>query len=416
MKDRMKLMDAVRVVGAGPVGLCAALMFVRQGLRVQLVGQRAAHDSGKSLAQLPDARLFALTAASKALLQRLRVWDQLTSESVQPVHAMHVYPSSGSKKPACLVFDGQDACAQQDAPGALSWMVSHASLMQALTTLVDACTLGASDTTSIGIDWQIPGLSAGVDDGYAGWTFAADGGDSKLRGQAGLAYTRRAYFAQGVVMSFRLQGVNGAATEGHGGIARQWFIDQSVLALLPMPGQGGELVSMVWSRVDHEGLTNPGRLSAATVMAALQQRGLLARVQHDLGCELLPASDPVAYPLFHGMAPSWVQGRVVLLGDAAHQVHPLAGQGLNLGLEDVAALAELWRDGQGMDVLTEPSLQRWARRRRADIQPVLWACDALWQVFSSTNAHLNDLMAWGLLSVNRLPGVKRWLVSRAMRG
>ncbi|MFN7835779.1 MAG: FAD-dependent monooxygenase [Burkholderiaceae bacterium] len=393
---------AIAVVGAGVVGQAAALALARAGAStVYLIGpQTSVFDP--STEQPWDPRVFALSARSRELLENLAVWQAMPSARRQPVTAMDVWSGAGSAA-GRLTFHAHDA-----ALPALSWIVEQQSLLAALQ---GALPFAASIR-------RLPAALQGMRRRAGGWALhgdgfdldvmgviAADGAHSFVRGQAGLDFEVQSYNAEALVCTFSCEWP-------HAGHARQWFLDDEVLALLPLPGNH---VSLVWSvpllRAAELKQLTPAELAAAVLAQADGQVG-------EYYGDLLPMGKIHAYPLRHGVAPCWVRDGVVLVGDAAHQIHPLAGQGLNAGLDDIAELAERLAQ-QGVSStgwLAELEWRRWERRRRVGFKPLHAVTDLLHDAFRVRLPGADRLRATGMDMLNRLPAVKRWLIEQAMRG
>jgi ubiquinone biosynthesis UbiH/UbiF/VisC/COQ6 family hydroxylase len=280
-------------VGGGAVG--ASLARAARGLSVALVAQP------RPVASPPqpfDSRVYALSPGNVAFLDRIAV---LPRERMVPVHAMRIYGDEGS----CLEFDAYAAGVLE-----LAWIVEDAVLQDALWRDLDVEVVAPAQG-GIAIDEHAVSVS-----GLQGKLLVgADGANSAVRKQAGIAVRETDYGQTAVVANFRCE-------KPHGNVAYQWFRRGAVLALLPLPGQH---VSMVWSRPS----AIPEQELSAQVTAASR---------HVLG-ELSLVTPPRSYPLRRLVAERLVAPRVALCGDAGHVIHPLAGQGLNLGLQDVRTLA-----------------------------------------------------------------------------
>ena len=228
---------------------------------------------------------------------------------------------------------------------------------------------------------------------------AADGGASGVRSMAGITFSLKDYDSDGVVANFR-------AERSHGGVARQWFSPNGVLAYLPLPG---DQVSIVWS-------VSAGR---ATELAALEAKAFSAAVaaagNHTLG-ELTLTSSRARIPLKRMMANEWVRPGLALIGDAAHSIHPLAGQGANLGFADVSALFSVLVDRSPLSNIGDLALlRRYERARREDALAMGEITDNLRSLYLSDSFVAKVMRREGLNIIDRLSATKSMLIGRAIR-
>jgi 2-polyprenyl-6-methoxyphenol hydroxylase-like FAD-dependent oxidoreductase len=371
----------VTIRGGGIVGQTLALLLARERLRVALV--EAAVPADQPLRT--DVRAYALNAASRELLQSVRAWPEARAEQapvtrgITPVHAMHIWGDQGG----AVHFEA-------DAQGldALAWIVDVPALEQRLSDAVDF---------QAGIERFTQAPPAAL-------TVICEGKRSQTRDELGLAFSTQPYPHKAIAARLRCE-------RPHEGIARQWFQQGEILALLPLEGVQGDAVALVWSLPSQQADTwlagSPEELAAA----------VQARSGEALGTMTLegPAQ---AWPLELSRAERWIartaQGSVALAGDAAHAMHPLAGQGLNVGLADVAELArvlhgrEYWRELGDLRLL-----RRYERARAADVSAMSWLTDGLFGLFAHSDARVQTLRNWGMNGFERSGPLKQWAARRA---
>lgn len=373
----------VLVRGAGPVGLAAALALSRQGLRVALRGAGTPAPSPPG----DDVRAYALNPASVRLLQSLKVWDALPADARTAVHEMHV---------------------EGDAPGAAIDFSAWSLGLEALAWIVDAAELDAALRAAVRFS---PHIDEPAHDVPAALQVLAEGRDSATRERLHVSMPRHAYGQRGIATRL-------VSAQAHGGLARQWFRSPDVLALLPLDrprheGRTGHGLGLVWSVPDAMADTLMA-LSDADFTAALMDAtgGAAGELQLAGARAVWPLALATAQTL-HG--PGWV-----LVGDAAHVVHPLAGQGLNLGLADVAALADVLAEARAREPWRSPGdprlLGRYARRRQGPMRAMSHVTDGLLQLFASPEPMIKELRNRGLSLVNRLSPIKRLLTRQALGG
>ena len=363
--------------GGGIVGRTLALLLARERLRVGLVEQ--AQNLPESNAGLNgDVRAYALNAKSRALLESLRCWPD--AQHATEVLAMQV---------------------KGDAGGAVNFSAAELKV-PGLTWIVDVPALEARLAEAVRFQPLIEVLTIAPE---AALTVICEGRSSSTRAEFGIDFDVTPY--PQTAIAARLQ-----CEKPHGQTAFQWFSQGEILAFLPIEGATGNAVAIVWS-VQRE------RVPALLAEGAEDFcRQLEVASQGQLG-KLALTSGRSAWPLQSAHATRWAgkhaKGAWTLAGDAAHNVHPLAGQGLNLGLSDVAALAttlgqrEYWR---GVD--DEKLLRRYERSRKAEVMVMDAAMDGLQRLFSQPGASWQSARNWGMNGFERSGLLKLWVARQAM--
>lgn len=388
-----KTRDVV-VIGAGLVGAAAALGLARAGLRVSLVEARRP-PPWQAEAE-PDLRVFAIAPASRDVLAGLGVWAAIESARAAPYRAMRVWDAATPE--AELVFRSQDIAAPE-----LGHIVEQSliqdRLLGALREWPNVEWLDAAKVS--GIEHESRSIGVLLDDGrcvHARLLVAADGAASPLRDYLGIATHGRDYAQRGVV---------GYIQTGlpHQDTAWQRFQPGGPLAVLPFT-EGRS--SIVWSLPEAEAVRVLALDDAAFAQAL--ERAFEGR----LG-SMKPLSARVGFPLHLRLAERYAAERAVLIGDAAHGVHPLAGQGVNLGFQDVAELMQQVGAAQaaGQDIADPLVLARYARRRRSQTTLAAYAFDGIERLFG-TNALMPTLLRGPALGmVSRISPLKRFFMRHA---
>ena len=390
--DTMKF-DII-VIGGGLVGASLLAALKESGLSIALI-------ESHQTAPLPqdsswDSRVYAISPGSAAFLQKHGIWSLLAAERIAPVYDMAVY---GDDNTAHIDFSAYEmGCSE------LAFIAENRQLQSAVWQVLQSC----GDAIQVlcpakckALTWQESCVEVELEDGRlleAALVVGADGVNSWVRNQADIEVDRHAYHQLGVVANF--------STElSHHHVAYQWFRRDGVLALLPLPEKR---VSMVWSTTEIQ----------AERLKQLSPEELCREVQEassfTLGTMQL-ITPPVGFPLNFVHVKQLVKPRLVLIGDAAHGIHPLAGQGVNLGLRDARELAAVLMDrGLRTDCGDWQLLRRYELARKEDILALEVVTDGLQKLFNNANPTLARLRNLGLEMTNRLPLIKNQLMRHAL--
>jgi 2-octaprenylphenol hydroxylase len=390
----------VLIVGAGVIGTTmAGLLAARRAVapaRIVVIAGRA-----PPAAAMPesdwDLRVFALSRASQRILEHCGTWAALPSAKISAYERMCVWDARGEPRGAgSLTFD----CAELGEPN-LGFIVEGRALQAQCLRTAAAAGVVFLEAGVDEVQITAAGVSIRLDDGrdLAGQLLiAADGTDSKTRGLLGIETAGHAYNQDALVAHVR-------TAKPHAATAWQRFLPTGPLAFLPLPDGRS---SIVWSTGRDEA-ARLRSIDAAAFGDALTQAsgGVLG------ACEL---TTPVAsFALKLQYAVDYVRPRAVLLGDAAHVMHPLAGQGLNLGLLDCASLIEVLGEGGAAGFFGEQALlRRYERWRRSENLLTATALDGLERLFANGNPAVSTLRRLGLGAVDRTRFIKRQLAERAM--
>ena len=369
--------------GDGIAGNTLALLLAKQRLRVGLVGL--------AKPAIADVRAYAINAASRRTLQSVGVWPESANQAITPVQAMQVWGDDGGQ----IRFEARSVGQE-----ALTWIVDVPVLELALREAVAKQSL-IERVTELSDDANSAKLHV-----------VCEGKASAMRAQLGVTFDTWLYPHH--ALATRLQ-----CETPHGGVARQWFgPGGDILALLPMDGAQGNMVGVVWS-------TSPETAAqfAAGSSEALGER--LGQLSHHALGQLTPTAPAAVWPLQRAQAQTWTGrkaqgawgtwGAWVLAGDAAHTVHPLAGQGLNLGLGDVALLSDLLQTREFWRPVDDTRLlRRYTRERQAATRAMVCGTDGLQWLFSQPHPLWAQLRNSGLNLVSQAQPMKLWLAQQAM--
>ena len=388
----------VLIIGGGLVGSVAARALSCSGFRVTVVDGTDPRDI---MDIAFDGRASAIAAASERLLSAIGIWPNLVKD-VAPILDIRV---TDGKSPLFLHYDHEDVGA-----GPLGYLAENRHIRRAAQmTLADDP--GVTFLAPMRVETLTRGASgvvATLSDGTAvsaALAIAADGRGSKIREQAGIATTQWRYPQQAIVCT-----VDHALP--HGFVAHEHFLPAGPFAILPLKGSDerpGHRSSIVWTeRAEH-----------ARTLVTLDDAAFLSELARRFGDflgEISVVGPRFCHPLGLQFARSSIAERLVLIGDADHGMHPIAGQGLNMGYRDVAALADVLVEARhlGLDIGAASVLQRYQRWRRFDNTLMLAMTDGLNRLFSNNIAPLRQARDLGLGVVNRLPPLKRVLMRSAM--
>ena len=356
--------------GDGIVGQALALLLARGGLRVGLVGHAGPRGAASS-----DVRAYALNAASRRLLEGLRAWPD--APSATPVLAMQVHGDDGGEVHFNAQVQGVDA---------LAWIVDVPALQESLAQALRYQPL-------------VERLEQPV---AAALTVVCEGRASATRAEFGVRFDASPYPQRAIATRITCE-------KPHGQIARQWFAEGDILAFLPLGGPvDGNSAAVVWS-------VREERAAALVALPAPEFEARLRAASRQALGKVTLASERVDWPLQLARANRWCGPGWALAGDAAHTVHPLAGQGLNLGLADAQELAavlhgrEAWR-GVGDERL----LRRFERARKAGLMAMGATADGLQQLFDRESGPLAVLRNWGMRGFDHSGPFKHWAARQAM--
>ncbi|OIN01390.1 ubiquinone biosynthesis protein UbiH [Polynucleobacter sp. QLW-P1DATA-2] len=395
----------VVVVGGGIVGKACALGLAQLGLNTVEIapdlGLAVPNPQGYQWGQ----RIYAFSPSTQKLLAHLQIWDALDHGRLQAVRDMRIYGDRGEKNDQ-LHLSAFEAGTPQLAWIGESNLIEHtldqaARFQNKLERIADAVEKIDIDANGNTLHLKSGGAI------HAQLVIAADGANSPIRDSIGVSFSEESYSQSAVV-------ANWMCTYPHLETAFQWFLPGGdIVAMLPLPNKQ---VSMVWSTSTEH----------AAELLKLNQSQWLDRfssiangaIEKQLG-ELTLNSTPAAFPLRKIRAARFIgpeaNPKVALIGDAAHVMHPLAGQGLNLGLRDVAVLLNILSKRESFRSLNDLALlRRYERQRQGDTSALLWVTDKLKKLFSGGSNTEKQLRNWGLGLVNKSHFIKQRLIERAL--
>lgn len=369
-------MDDFIVLGGGVVGLSFAIAKALKGQRVRVLDRRPFHTG---VSDTIDARVYALTAQSQRFLSRLGVWSNCSR--MQAYQRMHVYDDDAS-----LDFDCRQIASLQ-----LGDIIEHQVLMDALVRRCQDLAIPLQVITSCEAVEQAQTVKLTVDQQTleSQYLIGADGARSWLRDALAIPVTRWSYDQTALVATITTE-------VPHNMTAIQRFLATGPLGLLPLPDP--HQCSIVWScETDY-----------AQTLLSLDDEAFMQALTDVVSSKLgrvLTVSPRLSFPLVMQHAKQYVQGRILLVGDAIHTIHPLAGQGLNLGLADVACLDRY--------DLKYSNRRRFERERKAENWKMILLMEGFKQLFSNSHQWLKPLRQWGLTQVNHSDLLKTFFIEQA---
>ncbi|WBU64050.1 UbiH/UbiF/VisC/COQ6 family ubiquinone biosynthesis hydroxylase [Paracoccus aerodenitrificans] len=389
----MKNEHDVVIAGGGLNGPALGLALVNAGLNVAVVD--AAPERARSAGNF-DGRAYALALSSVRLLQGIGIWQELAGQSQPITKVVARQGRQGDIGPFGLFFDGAEI-----EEGLLGHMLEDRFLYRALLAAMQERLSFLPGTKVIAQQADPGGINVSLSDGRvlrARLLVGADGRRSGVAERAGIDRTGWDYGQTALVAALD-------QSNSHDGTAHQIFLPTGPLAVLPLPGKRS---SVVWS------LTR----SRAETIAALDDADFLSVLSphlSDIFGDISLAGPRFSYPLSLTLANSYVAERVALIGDAAHGVHPIAGQGLNLGLRDVAALAESIVDAMrnGEDIGFATTLDRYQGWRRFDATTLALGMDSVNRLFSNESRLLASVRGMGMGAINAVPPLRRRFMRQA---
>ncbi len=395
MNSRRASMDCdLIIVGAGMVGAALALACGQAGMRVVIVdGQAPAADFKDEY----DLRVSAITLASREIFQNLGIWRDLVQRRVCPLREMYVWDARGS---GAIHFDAAELGEAQ-----LGYIIENRAIIHAAHTHIARLPVVSlmCPATLVAIEIREAGVTATLSDGTtltARLVVGADGAESRVRKLAGIDSCSGSYDQIAIVATVR-------TSAPHGEVACQVFLASGPLAFLPLCDPN--LSSIVWSCDSRYGKS----------LLDLEDNAFRQELQASFGDrlgEIGAVSARAAFPLGFAHAQHYVDARVALVGDAAHRVHPLAGQGVNLGLLDAATLAEVIGNAFRLkrDIGTFEVLRRFERWRKSDNLMMLAVTDIFKRAFGTDYWLIRAARNFGLTAADVLVPVKRSVMRLAV--
>ena len=384
------------IVGGGLIGISCALAAARAGFSVKLLDKRPAPEPVSTDSTSFDSRIYAITPGNMQWLRELGILKQINRERIAVVDEMHIWSDQDaeSQQTPTLRFNAGETDAAH-----LAYIAEEKLLLAELYLAAHEAGVEilANDCVAMEINQDQARLQ--MDNGHwldAGLVIAADGKNSRMRESAGIPVYTHDYGQTGVVANFETE-------FPHQNIARQWFLKDGVMAWLPLPGNR---ISVVWSTSNGRHLLG---LAAEELAEAVSEIGA-----GQLG-DFRSLTAAKGFSLAMQTADSLIGERIVLLGDAAHQVHPLAGQGVNLGFRDVIGLIDVLKARKSYeDIGSHSLLRRYERARSSDVAAMRYMTHGLNLLFESDHPAMELVRNLGMKAVESQSLLKRQLIKQAI--
>jgi 2-polyprenylphenol 6-hydroxylase len=383
----------VAIVGAGLVGLTAAIAMAQQGKNVVLIDSHAHHAKEWSPTEHHwDARIYALTEETVDWLKLLGIWRYVDTARVESIRAMELWEPQRS---APLMLRAEDAYLAE-----MGCILESANLMQACLQRVETLSMQVTVASPFAIEYHPQYVALTLDNQqhvHAKLVIAADGVHSWMRQTMQIGVAFKSFHQTALVANYK-------AERAHDGVAKQWFLPHETMALLPLPNQ---MVSMVWA------VSTERADQLLTLSEAFLSQEVVAASHHTTG-KLTLCGEVMSFSLNQQTAQTYVAERMVLVGDAAHQVHPMAGQGVNLGFRDVMELSQLTTKlGAMHDIGDYHFLRRYERARKLDVVKMTALTSGLDALFATSSPWLQRLTGWGMRKISNQAWLKKHLVQTA---
>ena len=396
MSEDLSLKTEMAIVGAGIVGLAAAISLHLAGFSVVLIDEKLPTFSSDLDSEHWDNRVYAISPKNAEWLKELGVWQFMNPTRIGEMQAMVI-----SDHVSTLMLNADDANIDR-----LGFVIESNVLMQVLMQKVEELAISCKfDCTCTSLKTSNEGTKITLSHGEkveASLLLAADGSRSWVRRALNMSVQQKQYKQTAIVANFEIE-------KAHTNIARQWFSHDnesknSILAYLPLPGNR---ISIVWSV----------SVEYAEKLLALSEEAFTKQVKlagdSTLG-QMRLITQPVSFPLALQKTNTLMQDCVLLMGDAAHQIHPLAGQGMNLGFRDVIDFLNIIKSRHAMQTINDQSiLRKYVRARKADTLKMILLTDGLFQLFENNNNVVKKIRELGLTATAYQP-IKKILLENAI--